>query len=115
MQARPPSYDLAPPQYRTLTVRGARELKRRSRPASVSEDFLLPRPGQDTPTQPEAPPPFAFRPRAMSESVSRGNNTAQDKVAHRHSQPLFEEICSPKGVLRLSFQLCVCVCECVSV
>ncbi|XP_061099069.1 T cell activation RhoGTPase activating protein b [Conger conger] len=94
----PPSYDVAPPPqpppYRTLTVSGARELERRSRPASVSEDFLLPPgPAEDTPTQPEAPPPAAFRLRAMSESVSRGNNNApHDEANRRCSQPLFEEM-----------------------
>ncbi|KAJ8391522.1 hypothetical protein AAFF_G00088440 [Aldrovandia affinis] len=92
--APPPAYELAlqsgaqpaPPQYRTLTVRGARELERKSRPSSVGEELLL-RPyatqapmdchTQDTPTVALPPldtpalttPPLAFRQRTMSESV----------------------------------------------
>ncbi|KAG9344648.1 hypothetical protein JZ751_010333 [Albula glossodonta] len=111
--SRPPSYELAllsgaqpaPPQY-PLTVRDARELERKSRPSSVSEESLL----YTCPNQalmdchfqhmPATVPsglampipdsaPLAFRQRAMSESVSR---VQQEKLTRRCSQPLFEEI-----------------------
>ncbi|KAG5846322.1 hypothetical protein ANANG_G00113710 [Anguilla anguilla] len=92
-----------PPQYRTLTVRGARELERKSRPVSVSDDLLLrTHPAcdltgchaQDTPALAPpalapAPPPSMFRPRAMSASAPCDPH---QKVIRRCSQPLFEEI-----------------------
>ncbi|XP_064196929.1 T cell activation RhoGTPase activating protein b [Anguilla rostrata] len=111
LAAKPPAYEqallsgvqLAPPQYRTLTVRGARELERKSRPVSVSDDLLLrTHPAcdltgchaQDTPalappTLAPAPPPSMFRPRAMSASAPCDPH---QKVIRRCSQPLFEEI-----------------------
>ncbi|KAL2082532.1 hypothetical protein ACEWY4_022350 [Coilia grayii] len=102
----PPSYEQAlrnssqvpPPQYGAMTVYAARE--QRSRPVSMNEGFLLNsschighftdsfpsrlEPGKSSASQAAVP----FRARAMSESVSR----PQDTVARRCSQPLFEEL-----------------------
>ncbi|XP_036405931.1 T cell activation RhoGTPase activating protein b isoform X1 [Megalops cyprinoides] len=108
---KPPSYKEAilsglqppPPQYHAMTVQGARELERKSRPSSVSEDSLysvLPvntfmdcfpqTPDSGVEDMPAADPhQLVFRQRAMSESVSR---TRHEKLNRRCSQPLFEEM-----------------------
>ena len=100
---RPPSYEHAvqstclPPKYGSMTVNGAIELERRSRPSSVNYDFLatcsvsqysdsFAEAVQDTAGIVERRPPF--RQRAMSESVSAARH---EVVSRRCSQPVFEE------------------------
>lgn len=105
LPCRPPSYEQAvqsaaqpvPPDYRSMTVQDARELGRKSRPTSVSDDFLStcpvsrytdcsPQEGEDNTSGVELRLPF--RQRAMSESVSRAHH---DTISRRCSQPMFEE------------------------
>lgn len=104
LPCRPPPYEHVvqsaglPPQYGSLTVRDAKELKRRSRPSSVNYDFpstcsvnqyidCITQAALDKDidiVQRRQP----FRQRAMSESVSAEHCEA---VSRRCSQPLFEE------------------------
>ncbi|KAM4600315.1 T cell activation RhoGTPase activating protein b [Polymixia lowei] len=105
LSCRPPSYEQAVqnaglpalPQYRSMTVQHARELGKKSRPTSMSDDFLPTCPvnqytdcfaqaAGDEVSSVERPP--LFRQRAMSESVSRAHHNA---VSRRCSQPVFEE------------------------
>ncbi|KAM9354314.1 T cell activation RhoGTPase activating protein b [Pholidichthys leucotaenia] len=94
----PPSYEHAvhnmgpPPEYRSMTVRDALEVERRSRPSSVNYDF----PSTQYTYNRDCFAPEAnvverrqpFRQRAMSESVSARQH---DVVSRRCSQPVFEE------------------------
>ncbi|XP_044233402.1 T cell activation RhoGTPase activating protein b isoform X2 [Thunnus albacares] len=91
LPCRPPPYSQAvqnacpPPEYKSMTVQDAIELKRRSRPSSVNYDYKDYWAGiQDKANAVERP----FRQRAMSESVSTGHH---DMVSRRCSQPVFEE------------------------
>ncbi|XP_022593725.1 T-cell activation Rho GTPase-activating protein-like [Seriola dumerili] len=104
LPCRPPSYQQAvqykvglPPQYGAMTVRDAKELKRRSRPSSVNYDFphrcsvtqnmdSFAQAAQDSDNVVERRQPF--RQRAMSESVSAGR---PETLSRRCSQPVFEE------------------------
>lgn len=101
--SRPPPYEHAvqstglPPQYESLTVQGAIELERRSRPSSVNYDFPFMYSANrssgcfDPAAQHQADVvkrQQPFRQRAMSESVSAGYC---EKVPRRCSKHLFEE------------------------
>lgn len=106
LPGRPPSYELAlqsvvlPPHYGSMTVQGAKELERRSRPSSVNYDFpsacpvdsdFFAQAAQDKVCVVELQRPF--RQRAMSESVSRAHH---DALLRRCSQPVFEEFSHAK-------------------
>lgn len=100
---RPPSYEQAvqnvgpPPRYRSMTVKDAIEVERRSRPSSVNYDFPASCSSkqytysQDSFAQEASfvEPRQPFRQRAMSESVSTRQH---DAVSRRCSQPVFEEL-----------------------
>ncbi|XP_046871412.1 T cell activation RhoGTPase activating protein b isoform X1 [Hypomesus transpacificus] len=110
LPSRPPSYEQAvqsaaqptPPHYRSMTVQDASRELRRSRPASMNENFLSTCPVnqytdcfyQDpevNATRPEQS--VTFRQRAMSESVSHAHH---DTLTRRCSQPFYEEYACAK-------------------
>ncbi|TRY86578.1 hypothetical protein DNTS_018576, partial [Danionella cerebrum] len=99
----PPSYEQAlqngaqpaPPKYRAMTVKHARELNRKSRPTSMNDCLLDiyngPTGIDENFTESsglEEPKTASFRQRAMSESVSQARH---ERVSRRCSQPVFEE------------------------
>ncbi|KAF6717088.1 T-cell activation Rho GTPase-activating protein [Oryzias melastigma] len=100
LPGQPPSYEQAmqnlgfPPQYGSMTVQDAKKLERRSRPSSVNYDFstadhvysqdCFAQTAQDCGVERRQ----AFRPRAMSESVSMGHH---EVASRRCSHPVFEE------------------------
>ncbi|TRY86298.1 hypothetical protein DNTS_016120 [Danionella cerebrum] len=99
----PPSYEQAlqngaqpaPPKYRAMTVKHARELNRKSRPTSMNDCLLDiyngPTGIDENFTESsglEEPKTVSFRQRAMSESVSQARH---ERVSRRCSQPVFEE------------------------
>uniref|UniRef100_A0A8C7ZCK2 T cell activation RhoGTPase activating protein b n=1 Tax=Oryzias sinensis TaxID=183150 RepID=A0A8C7ZCK2_9TELE len=100
LPSQPPSYEQAmqnlgfPPQYRSMTVQDAQKLERRSRPSSVNYDFSTTEHvyNQDCFAQTAQECVLerrqAFRPRAMSETVSMGHH---EVASRRCSQPVFEE------------------------
>ncbi|XP_023695149.1 T cell activation RhoGTPase activating protein b [Paramormyrops kingsleyae] len=105
--AKPPSYEqtilgfpLAPPNRR-MTVQDAWMMERKSRPTSMTEDLLgscssnsytdccLQMGATDVRDTGPAEQAVVYRQRAMSESISKRQ---QERVVHRCSQPLFEEM-----------------------